>query len=87
MKKYEVIISKAVGKEIRDFPKNEIGKIYSKMQSLADDPRPNGCKKLEGNTENLWRVRSGDYRIIYSVDDVICIVDIRHIGNRKDIYR
>ncbi len=86
MKKYQVIISKVAGKELRQFPKNVIEKVYTKMLSLADNPRPNGCKKLEGYNENLWRVRVGDYRIIYSVDDIICIVDIRHVGNRKDIY-
>jgi len=87
MKKYQVIISKVAGKELRMFPKDAIGKIYAKMQTLSDEPRPNGCKKLEGYNENLWRVRVGDYRIIYSVDDVIYIVEIRHIGNRKDVYR
>lgn len=86
MKKYRVIISKVAGKELRQFPKNVIEKIYTKMLSLSDDPRPHGCKKLEGYSESLWRVRVGDYRIIYSVDDIICIVDVRHVGNRKDIY-
>ena len=87
MKKYQVIISKIAGKELRLCPKHMIAKIFSKMQSLADDPRPAGCKKLEGYNENLWRIRVGDYRIIYSIDDVIQIVDVRHIGNRKDIYQ
>ena len=87
MKKYQVIISKVAGKELRDLPKHEIGRIYAKMQSLSDDPRPTGYKKLEGNTEGLLRVRVGDYRIIYTIDDLIYIVDVRHIGNRKDIYR
>jgi len=57
------------------------------MQSLSDNPRPHGCTKLEGYNEALWRVRVGDYRIVYSVDDVVCIVDIRRVGNRKNIYQ
>ena len=87
MKKYRVTISKVAGRELRHFSKNIIEKLYTKMQSLSDNPRPHGCTKLEGYDESLWRVRVGDYRIVYSVDDVICIVDIRHVGNRKDIYK
>ena len=87
MKKYGVTISKAAGRELRQFPKNIIEKIYTKMQSLSDNPRPPGCTKLEGYSESLWRVRTGDYRIVYSVDDVVCIVEIRHVGNRKNIYQ
>ncbi len=87
MKKYQVIISKVAGKELRQLPKDIIGRMYGKMQSLSDDPRPSGCKKLEGYSEALWRIRVGDYRIIYTVEDSICIVDIRSIGDRKNIYR
>jgi len=87
MKKYQVVISKAAGNELRRLPKNEIARIYSKMQSLADNPRPPGCKKLEGSKEGLWRIRVGNYRIIYSIDDSVCVVDIQYVGDRKDIYR
>ena len=87
MKKYQVTISKTAGRELRNFSRNIIANIYTKMQSLADNPRPHGCTKLEGYGEPLWRVRVGGYRIVHSVDDVICVVDIRHVGNRKDIYR
>ncbi|MGQ0738021.1 MAG: type II toxin-antitoxin system RelE family toxin [Bacteroidota bacterium] len=48
---------------------------------------PGGVKKLKGEKEDLYRIRSGDYRIIYSIEDKIRIVDIRKIGHRKDIYR
>lgn len=87
MKTYQVIISKAAGKELRQFPKSAIEKLYNKMMSLANEPRPEGCLKLQGSKEDLWRIRVGDYRIIYSVDDVICIVEVRHMGNRKDVYK
>ncbi len=86
MKKYQVIISKIATKELRDLPKEIIPSIYEKMLSLSDNPRPAGCKKLAGNKEAIWRVRVGDYRFTYSIDDVICIVDVRHVGHRKDIY-
>ncbi len=87
MKKYRVEISKVAGKELRALPKNEIARIYERMLGLSDNPRPPGSKKLEGNKEDFWRIRVGDYRVIYSIDDVISIVDIRHIGNRRDIYK
>ncbi|MES1217243.1 MAG: type II toxin-antitoxin system RelE/ParE family toxin, partial [Bacteroidota bacterium] len=57
------------------------------ISSLAQNPRPLGVKKLKGSTEDLYRIRSGDYRVIYSVDDEIRIVDIRKVGHRKDIYK
>jgi mRNA interferase RelE/StbE len=54
---------------------------------LAENPRPAGVKKLKGNNEDLYRIRSGDYRVVYSIEDEIRVVDIRKIGHRKDIYR
>jgi mRNA interferase RelE/StbE len=53
--------------------------------SLADNPKPQGCKKLKGR--DGFRVRVGNYRIIYDVNDKILIVDVMDIGHRKDIYR
>jgi mRNA interferase RelE/StbE len=85
--KYEVIISKRAAKEIRSLPHQEIPKIFQKIKSLGDDPRPSGCKKLSGKDEELYRIRSGNYRVIYSIDDVIKIVDVRQVGDRKDVYQ
>lgn len=87
MKKYQVVISKVAAKELKTLPKETISRLFTKMQSLADDPRPTGCKKLEGYNENIWRVRVGDYRIIYAIDDAVYIVDVRHVGHRRDIYK
>jgi mRNA interferase RelE/StbE len=56
------------------------------IDSLANNPRPNGSKKLVSQKETLWRIRVGDYRIIYSIEDVLKILEIRRIGHRKDIY-
>jgi len=57
------------------------------INGLAENPRPSGVKKLKGISEDLYRIRSGDYRVIYSISDQIRIVDIRKIGHRKDIYK
>jgi mRNA interferase RelE/StbE len=55
--------------------------------SLAEERRPSGSRKLSGSKEALWRLRVGDYRVIYLVDDGVRLVDVRKVGHRKDIYR
>lgn len=66
-------------------PGNIIECLATKIDSLADQPRPAGCKKLRG-ADDLWRVRVGDYRIIYAVDDTAPVIEIRVIRHRKDAY-
>jgi len=60
-------------------------RVGSKVDSLAADPRPPGCEKLSGI--DAYRIRSGDYRVVYLVDDVAQIVTIARVGHRRDIYR
>jgi mRNA interferase RelE/StbE len=86
MKQYQVVLSKTAEKELSKMSVKVVGKIIPVLLELANDPRPVGCKKLKG-FNNLWRVRIGDYRAIYSIDDVISLIDIREIGHRKDIYK
>lgn len=62
-------------------------RIILKSESLAENPYPSGVKKLKGSEDIFWRVRVGNYRVIYSVDDEIKIIDIRKVGHRKDIYK
>lgn len=85
MSNYRVIVSRSAEKELQKLPGQVIAKIITALQSLMVNPRPNGCKKLKG-FKDLWRIRIGDYRIIYSINDVVQIIDVRNIGNRKDIY-
>ncbi|HKK87531.1 MAG TPA: type II toxin-antitoxin system RelE/ParE family toxin [Saprospiraceae bacterium] len=82
---YEIIISRQAVKEIKKLPKAAVPKVYSKIRSLSDNPRPNGVVKLV-TYDNLWRVRVGPYRIIYSIEDKIKVVDVRKVVNRKDAY-
>ncbi len=83
---YMIVISDSALKQLERIPKPYTKKIGQVIDRLAESPRPSGVKKLKGMTEDLYRVRVGDYRIIYSIDDVIKVVDIRKIGHRKDIY-
>lgn len=85
--KYQVIFTKKVAKEIRQLNKKDIPRIIEKAESLAQDPRPEGSKKLSGIKDDFWRVRVGNYRIIYLIEEEIKIVQISKIGHRKDIYR
>ena len=83
---YKVIIKREALKELKHFPDRSVKAITKSIERLSGDPRPAGCKKLKGSSENLWRIRVGDYRIVYLIDDVIRIINIRSIGNRKDVY-
>ena len=82
---YKVIVSKTASKELADLPVQAVNRIIPAIKKLSEDPRPPGCKKLKGE-QNSCRIRIGDYRVIYTVEDIICIVDIRSVGHRKDIY-
>lgn len=85
MKRYAVIVSHSAEKELHRLPARIIEKIVAVIKSLEENPRPQGSKKLKGY-KNLWRSRIGDYRIVYAIEEVILLVDVREIGHRKDIY-
>jgi mRNA interferase RelE/StbE len=85
MKRYTVVLTQTAEKELYRLPIRVIEKIISVLKSLEENPRPSGCKKLKGY-KNLWRIRVGNYRLIYSIEEVIMLVDVREIGHRKDIY-
>ncbi len=85
MSRYTVVLTQTAEKELRRLPAKVIEKIIVVLKSLEENPRPSGCKKLKGY-KNLWRARIGDYRIIYAIEEVIMLVDVREIGHRKDIY-
>lgn len=83
---YAVRFKRSAEKELERLPIQIIRRISKAIDALAENPKPVGSKKLEGQREALWRIRVGDYRVIYLVEDVIKIVEIRRIGHRKDIY-
>jgi mRNA interferase RelE/StbE len=85
MSKYNVLLTKSAEKELYRLPQTVIKKLVATIGALADNPRPVGCKKLKG-FKNLWRIRIGNYRIIYAIEEVILLVEVRAIGDRKDIY-
>jgi mRNA interferase RelE/StbE len=81
---YEVFILRRAQKELASLPKTDYERMRDAIAALAEKPRPAGCKKLTGREG--WRIRSGDYRVIYEIDDAQKRVTVLHIGNRRDIY-
>jgi len=86
MDSYNITFARSARKELEKLAPLLIHRIFPKIQSLAESPHPKGCKKLQGENR-LWRIRIGDYRVVYSVDDHGKNIDIVAIRHRKDIYR
>ncbi|MCW3121790.1 MAG: plasmid stabilization system [Flavipsychrobacter sp.] len=84
---YQIVVKPSAKRELKKLSVSVATLIVNKIDTLANNPRPEGCKKLVNNKEELWRVRVGDYRILYAIDDTIRIVDIHHVGNRREIYK
>ena len=82
---YEVFLSKAIRKQLASLPVFIHNKIIEDISALATIPRPAGCKKLKGY-KNAYRIRVGDYRIIYEVGDKALRILIIAVGHRRDIY-
>jgi mRNA interferase RelE/StbE len=85
VEKYKIKIKPSAVKELEKIPKKDLQKLTKMIQSLSINPRPHGCEKLSG--QERYRVRKGNYRIIYSIEDDILIVYVIKIGHRKDIYK
>jgi len=85
MAKYKIEIKRSAVKEVERLPRKDILAVLDKIKLLADDPRPNDCKKLSG--QEKYRIRCGDYRILYLIEDNILIVYVVKVGHRKDVYR
>jgi len=83
--KYRITIKKSAAKELQDIPKKDLLKIIKRIRLLAENPRPISSQKL--STKEQYRVRQGDYRIVYSIDDKELLVDIVKIGHRREVYR
>lgn len=82
---YKLSIRRKAQKQLSKLPANDYKKVKQTILDLANDPRPAGSKKLKGR--DGWRVRQGNCRIIYEIEDSQLIVAILEVGDRKDIYR
>jgi len=82
---YEILFKESVWKDLKKVPKKNLKKILSRIEKLKDDPRPSGCEKLAG--QELYRVRQGIYRIVYSIQDSELTIWVIKVGHRSSVYR
>lgn len=85
MARYELTFRPSVAKDLRDVAKTDVKKILARIDSLRDDLRPHGCEKLSG--QESYRLRQGNYRIVYTIEDQMLVIEILKIGHRREIYR
>ena len=86
MASYRVEFARSAEKDLRKIAKKEIPRILSAVETLADEPRPSGAKKLTGS-KRTYRMRVGGYRVVYEVEDGILVVLVVRIASRGDVYR
>lgn len=85
MASYSLEIKRSAAKELAQLPPKDRGRVVVRIQALADDPRPVGAEKLSG--QERYRIRQGDYRILYEIEDQILRIMVVKIGHRRDVYR
>ena len=85
MGKYRIELKKSVRKDLKSIPKEDLRRIISAIGSLADNPRPPQSKKLSGPDQ--YRLRQGNYRILYTISDNVLVVCVVAVGHRREIYR
>ena len=85
MASYSVLIKPSAAKELERLPDKPRRQIAKKIGALADQQRPTGCEKLTG--EDLYRIRLGDYRVVYAIADAELTVLVIRVGNRREVYR
>jgi mRNA interferase RelE/StbE len=82
---YAVTFAASAKKELKDLPSDVIEWILEKVRALPENPRPPGCRKLQGY-KTCWRIRIGQYRVVYDIDDAQRTIDVTRIAHRKEVY-
>ena len=85
MARYRIEVKKSAVKELSQIPKKDLVKIVKNINSLADNPRPRGSKKL--SREEKYRIRYGKHRILYLIKDDLLVIYVIKVAHRKDVYR
>ena len=85
MASYSVEIKRSAAKEIEALPPKDRRRVVTKIEGLSRNPRPPGCEKLSG--QEKYRLRQGDYRILYEIIDQRLLLTVVRVGNRRDAYR
>jgi len=82
---YAVEVKPSARKELEALPDNMLARVVNKLETLGDIPRPAGCKKLKGY-KDYWRVRIGNWRVVYIIDDTAKVVSVIRIAHRREVY-
>lgn len=85
MASYKLLFRKSVARDLRSVPQRDLKRILTRLQALAEDPRPHGSEKLSG--QERYRIRQGVYRIIYEVSDSVVTVTVVKVGHRRHVYQ
>ncbi len=85
MASYRLLIQRSAAKELEALPSKDRSRIVAKIEGLGDKPHPPGSEKLSG--EEKYRLRQGDYRVLYSIQDASTTVTVVKIGHRREVYR
>lgn len=85
MTEYAIDIKPSARRELENLSDHLIARLMLKIEGLAIDPRPSGCRKLQGYRD-LWRIRAGDYRVVYIIDDDRKTVSVTRIAHRREVY-
>jgi mRNA interferase RelE/StbE len=85
MNEYAITFARSARKELEALDSTHLRRIFPKIEALAQNPRPPGCRKLQSE-QRLWRIRVGDYRIIYTIDDAALLIDIIAVRHRSKAY-
>jgi mRNA interferase RelE/StbE len=83
---YRVLLERAAEKDLKRLSSEIHDRVITAIRGLASDPRPSGCRKLSGSKHD-WRIRVGDYRVVYEIADEIRIVRVNRVRHRRDVYR
>lgn len=86
MAEFTIAFARSARKDLERLAPDIADRIVDKIAELATHPRPAAASKLKGN-QGLWRLRVGDYRVVYSVDDAQQALDVNHIRHRREVYR
>lgn len=84
MESYKVLVGRSAAGELERIPKKDLRRIVERIRGLEAEPGPQGCEKL--SAQERYRIRQGDYRIVYSIDDQGRTVEVVKIGHRSEIY-
>jgi mRNA interferase RelE/StbE len=82
---YDLVVKRSAERELRALPKQDLRRVTKRLQDLSHNPRQAGCEKLSGHEQ--YRIRQGDYRIVYAIDDATHVVTLVKIGHRREVYR